>query len=146
MVAVLAVPNPDQPQTLPGSIQSGIPQSQSTNSMASLVTATIEDESSLGKPPYMPSRKSSLGEEEEWIVQDQSTSAVHQSLTVSPILDKKVYPFGQANIDHPQSSSTVDSSHPSTPVRRIYLYNKPVNQARKQKRAVVVHSDAVRTL
>uniref|UniRef100_A0A7S4AQE9 Uncharacterized protein n=1 Tax=Pseudo-nitzschia australis TaxID=44445 RepID=A0A7S4AQE9_9STRA len=123
MIAVLAVPNPKQPQSLTGT--GGIPRPQSTNSMSSLMTATIEDESSHGRPSFIPSRKSSLGGEEDWIVQDHS---VFTGQHITP------------NSDHFQPNSTIDSSQSSTPARRIYLYNKPQNQTRKQKRSVVVHS------
>ena len=139
VIAVLAVPNPKQPQIVTSSC--GIPRPQSTNSIASLATATLEDESSHGKPPFIPSRKSSFGEEEEWIVQDHTGFAGQQT---APILDKNIAPFGPTTLENLQSNLTVDSSQPSTPVRRIYLYNKPQHQTRKYRRAVVVHSDAVR--
>ena len=144
VIAVLAVPNPKQPQSLTSC--GGIPRPQSTNSIGSLATATLEDESSHGKPPFVPlisSRKSSLGEEEEWIVQDD-TSFVGQQTT--PILDKKIAPFGKKNPENLESNLTIDSSQPSTPVRRVYLYNKPQHQTRRQRRAVVVHSEEVRSI
>ena len=136
MVAVLAVPNPKQLQA--STSVGGLPRSQSLNSVASLVTATVEDESSLGRP----SRKSSLGGEDEWIVQDHSIFAGQDNAPV--FVDKKTLSSGQSDPEDVQPNATLDSSsQSSTPVRRIFLYNKPQKQTRKQRRAVVVHSGHV---
>ena len=138
VIAVLAVPNYKQSQSLPGS--GGIPQPQSMNSIASLATATLEDESS-GKSPFIQSRKSSIGEEDDWIFQDHAQQMI-------PILDKipGIVPNYSENLplNLPLDSSL--TSHPLTPARRIPLYNKPHHKTRKQKRTVVVHSDAVRRM
>lgn len=132
MIAVLAIPNPKQTE---GSSKSLARQRvQSMNSIVSLVTATSDEEFGISKPPFIPSsRKSSLGEEEDWTIQTPSSMVVQNNTT---LLDKKM-----------ESNHSVDSSQPPSPARMIYLYNKPHHQTRKQKRAVIVHSDAVsRTL
>jgi hypothetical protein len=130
VIAVLAVPNPKQPQNVTSTGSGGIPRPQSTASIGSMVSATLEDESSHGK--FVSSRKSSFGGEDEWIVQDHIGSNAKQTV---PILD---------NLNLPLDPSAESQS--STPVRRIYLYNKPQHQTRKQRRTVVVHSDAVRRI
>jgi len=132
MIAVLAVPNPKQPESSTKNL--GRQRVQSLNSIASLITSTSEDESSIGKPPFIPSRKSSLGEEEEWTIQTPS-SLTGQQIAISQ--------SGQTNpeIFH-QSNLSIDSLQPPSPARTIYLYNKPEHRTRKQKRAVVVHSNS----
>ena len=134
MIAVLAIPNPKQIDS--GTKTLARQRVQSLNSIASLVTATSENEFSIEKPPFIPSRKSSLGEEEEWTIQTPSSITGQQA---AQILDKK---SAHSETFH-QSSMSIDSSQPASPARTIYLYNKPHHQTRKQKRAVVVHSDAV---
>lgn len=93
------------------------------NSISSLVTATSEDEFVVGKPPFIPSRKSSLGEEEEWNIQTPSSMTVQQPEMFQ------------------QSNNSIDLSQPQSPARTILLYSKPNNHTRKQRRAVVVHSE-----
>lgn len=139
MIAVLAIPNPKQPDSATKNL--GRQRVQSTNSITSLVTAATEDEFSIGKPPFIPSRKSSLAEEEEWTIQTPSSMAGQQTALM---LDKKTSNLGPLNLEllH-QSNHGTDSSQPPSPARTIYLYNKPHHQTRKQRRAVVVHSDAV---
>ena len=128
MIAVLAIPNPKQPE----SKSLGRQRVQSMNSISSLVTATSDDEFAIGKPPFIPSRKSSLGEEEEWHIQTPSGMTMQQAT------------HGMTNPEMlQQSSHSIDSSQPQSPARIQYLYNKPHNHTRKQRRAVVVHSDAV---
>merc|ERR1712238_165244 len=131
VIAVLAVPNPKQPQSL---FNNGMPRPQSTNSIASQET-TLEDESSHSKPPFVSSRKSSLGEETEWIVQDHAENIAKQT-TFEPT---------NTSTENLLLDLTLDSSpafQSSTPVRRINLYNKPHHQTRKIKRTVVVQSNA----
>ena len=136
MIAVLAVPNPKQLESSTKNL--GRQRVQSLNSITSLATGPSEDEFSLGKPPFTPSRKSSLGEEEEWTIHTPSTLTGHQT---TPVLDKKASQSGPIN---PDSNPSIDDySQPPSPARTIYLYNKPQYQTRKQKRAVVLHSDAV---
>ncbi len=128
MIAVLAIPNPKQPENK----SLGRQRVQSLNSISSLVTATSEDEFAIGKPPFIPSRKSSLGEEEDWNIQTPSSMTMQQGtqgMTIPEIFQ--------------QSSHNIDSSQPQSPARIQYLYSKTHNHARKQRRAVVVHSDAV---
>lgn len=139
MIAVLAIPNPKQLESSTKNL--GRQRVQSMNSIASLVTAHSEDEFSIGKPPFIPSRKSSLGEEEGWTIQTPSSVTAQQTAL---IFDKKVSQFGPTNPESfHQSNPSIDSSQPPSPARTIYLYDKPQHQTRKQKRAVVVHSDAV---
>jgi hypothetical protein len=130
VIAVLAVPNPKQLPNLTGTGSGGIPRTQSTASIGSMVSATLEDESSHGK--FVSSRKSSFGGEDEWIVQDHFGRNAKQTV---PVLDP---------LNLPLDSSAESQS--LTPVRRIYLYNKPQHQTKKQRRTVVVHSDAVRRI
>ena len=127
MIAVLAIPNPKQTES--SSKNFARQRVQSMNSIVSMVTATSEDELGIAKPPFIPSRKSSLGEEEDWTIHTPSSMVVQNPV---PIIDKKI-----------ESNHNVDSSQPPSPARMIYLYNKPHQQTRKQKRAVIVHSDAV---
>ena len=134
VIAVLAVPNSRQPLSAP--TNSGIPRPQSMNSIASQASVTIEDESS-GKSPFIQSRKSSIGEEDEWIFQDHAQHMI-------PILDKTP-PF-EPNIPLNLALDSSSASHPLAPARRISLYNKPQHKTRKQKRTVVVHSEAVRCM
>lgn len=136
MIAVLAIPNPKQ---LESSTKSFGKRVQSLNSIASLVS---EDEISIGKPPFIPSRKSSLGEEEDWTIQTPSSVTGQQNALT---LDKKASQFAATNSEvFHQSSLSIDSSQPQSPARTIYLYNKPHHQTRKHRRSVVVHSDTVR--
>ena len=132
MIAVLAIPNPKQTES--SSKNFARQRVQSMNSIVSMVTATSEDEFGGAKPPFIPSsRKSSLGEEEEWTIHTPSSMVVQNTVTKP---DKKI-----------ESNQSVDPSQPPSPARMIYLYNKPHQQTRKQKRAVIVHSEAVgRTL
>ena len=128
MIAVLAIPNPKQPESTNKSLARQ--RVQSMNSISSLVTATSEDEFVIGKPPFIPSRKSSLEEEEEWNIQTPSSMTVQQTTP------------GMTNPEtiH-QSNNSIDTSQPQSPARTILLYSKPNNHARKQRRAVVVHSE-----
>merc|ERR1719343_1194157 len=82
MIACLAIPYPKQIDSSTKSF--GRQRVQSSNSIASLVTTTSEDEGSIGKPPFIPSRKSSLGEDEEWTVQTPSSlPSYHQQKNVT---------------------------------------------------------------
>ncbi|KAL3915591.1 MAG: hypothetical protein SGILL_005577 [Bacillariaceae sp.] len=127
LIAVLAVPVPKQSSDgIRESVASTqLPRPQSTNSLASV---QFEEELSRAvKPPLIPSRKSSLGEEDDWVVQDPAI---------------KNLPPGTLHVppEMPQVPSQSPSSS-STPVRRIPLY-KSQQQSRTQKRTVVVHCDA----
>jgi len=136
VIAVLAVPNPKQPQSL---VNNGMPRPQSTNSIASQGT-TLEDESSHSKPPFVSSRKSSLGEETEWIVQDQMENIAKQTIDKISSFEPTDTSTENLLLDLTLDSSPAFQS--STPVRRINLYNKPHHQTRKIKRTVVVQSNA----
>jgi len=139
MIAVLAIPNPRQTENSTKNIAQR--RVHSTNSLTSMVTSTSEEEFSIGKPPYIPSRKSSLGEEEEWAVGTRCSVTGQQSPFVH---DKKPSQSGSVNLGmFPQSNPSIESSEPPSPARTVYLYNKLQNQSRKQRRAVVIHSDAV---
>lgn len=120
MIAVLAVPHPKElkPST-------GISRLHRTLSMSSIrtVASTLDDEYANGRLSLMPSRNSSIGEEEE---------RFHPNTFVRDEI--------QTDTDVLQSEEkTADS--PRT-ARTIYLYDKQHLKPRKQKRAVVVHSHA----
>ena len=140
MIACLAIPYPKQIDSSTKSF--GRQRVQSSNSIASLVTTTSEDEGSIGKPPFIPSRKSSLGEEEEWTVQTPSSLPSHQQQKNMTNLDKKGLHVGPANPEMLHYCNTSIDSTPS-PARTIYLYNKPQRLSRKSRRAIVVSSNAV---
>ena len=138
MIAVLAIPNPKQVENSTKSLETQ--RNQSLNSITSLVTPAFEDEGSTGKHPFIPSRKSSLGEEEDWTVQTLSSLPGDQQQN----LEKSASHAGPTNTEmFHQSSMSIDSQQPPSPARTIYLYNKPQHQTRKLRRAVVVHSNAV---
>lgn len=139
LIAVLAVPVP----------KSGIPCGRSTtntsfvrlHSTNSLCSMQMDEGSSTGgKPPLIPSsRKSSIGEEEDWIFQDPSSA---------PNIANKTPPLGpmqSATLHVPPDLAFDDVDHSpsasSTPVRRIPLY-KSQQQTRTQKRTILVHSDS----
>mmetsp|Transcript_25324 Transcript_25324/g.59275 ORF Transcript_25324/g.59275 Transcript_25324/m.59275 type:complete len:879 (-) Transcript_25324:2979-5615(-) len=139
MIAVLAIPNPKQMEHSTKSLERQ--RVRSLNSIATLATATSEDEGSTGKHPLISSRKSSLGEEEDWTVQTPSSFPGNQQQNITN-LDKNASLVGSTNLEmFHHSNISFDSTQPPNPTRTIYLYNKPQHQTRRLRRAVVVHSN-----
>lgn len=138
MIAVLAIPNPKRVESAAKGL--GRQRVQSLNSIASLVTSASDDEYSTGKPPFVLSRKSSLGEDEEWTIQTPSSLGWGQQQIEQTLEKKRPHPEPKNLEMLHQSNPTMDSAQPPSPARMIYLYNKPQHQSRKSRRAVVVHS------
>jgi cytidine deaminase len=133
LIAVLAVPVPKSTSS-GGRIvaNASFVRPHSSNSLGS-IQQMDENSSHSGKPPLIPSRKSSIGEEEDWIFQDSSAAAMNKSPALNPIPSATLHvppDLSQAG-DHSPSAS-------STPIRRISLY-KSQQQTRAHKRTVLVH-------
>jgi cytidine deaminase len=134
LIAVLAVPVPKRNSSAINIVTGWLPRLHSAHSMSSLQYE--EDGSQSSKPPMNPSRKSSLGEEEDWINQDHSgMSVMHKNFSFGGV------PSGTLHVPAGMSQQPPNPpSEASTPVRRIPLY-KSQQQSITQKRTVVVHSD-----
>jgi hypothetical protein len=129
LIAVLSVPVPKQENSSAASV--AIERPQSTNSLTSLYLD--EDFTQSGR---IPSRKSSLGEEEDWVFQDPSaTHSMNKSPTIGPMS------HGALNVLSGLSQEPSNSPSSLAPARIISLY-KSQQQHRRQKRTVVVNSDA----
>jgi hypothetical protein len=181
LIAVLAVPSPESWNSR-GAAGVALPRQPSTLSLASLPTTTNQDDfppntSSTGwtagrnpvtisevflnssgsslKPSLIPSRKSSIGDDDEWIFQDPNAAAAatapwaaesamthlatHHSKTATNSLT-----FASTVKNSPHVEPTGSGS--STPARRIPLY-KPHHKAKQEpKLMVVVHSHVVRII
>jgi hypothetical protein len=144
LIAVLAVPLPDQVVSGSNS-NTDLHRVASTNSLA---TGYSLDDSIHNRPPLNPSsRKSSVGDEEDWVLQDTATTfggggGGPITLKTPPIGPLPLPPTGGVLTLPPELSLEASASGTSTPVRRISLY-KSQQQPRKQKRTVVINSDTV---
>lgn len=175
LIAVLAVPNPESWNAVGDG--NGLLRQPSTLSLASLPTAAKEDDASQNasrttrtaahspvhdselllsnkilsiKPPWVPSRKCSLGDEDEWILQDANAAASSASGTELSMAHPTSLYMRTSTTEPPQYATTKSShaeptaSGSSTPARRIPLY-KPHHKAKQEaKLMVVVHSNVVR--
>jgi hypothetical protein len=131
LIAVLAVPLTKQPTVVNGI--AGIPRQSSTNSLSSFPVST-EDDFNHNRPPFMPSsRKSSIGDEDDYSTGPFSI----QTPPIGPIPSNAAAGLPPSfNLDHAPSPS-------ATPARRISLYKTNQQSRKQQKRTVVVHTDVV---
>jgi A distinct subfamily of CDD/CDA-like deaminases len=156
LIAVLAVPNPPQGTNAgvdtDGSTSRPLSRPISTVSLSSQLQMTSQHNTSTTetdtkkylRPPLVPSRKSSLGNEEEWLQQDTSSTLIPR-VGGAPII-LKTPPIGPIPAGDLPSGLALDSqgdgssaSAPPTPARHISLYDKT-----RHKRRVIVRSETVR--
>mmetsp|Transcript_14252 Transcript_14252/g.33116 ORF Transcript_14252/g.33116 Transcript_14252/m.33116 type:complete len:824 (-) Transcript_14252:1509-3980(-) len=80
------------------------------------------------------SRKSSIGQEDDWVIQDHS-----YFLPTAPLLEEQKTLSSSKSYPNLFLESSQHIESPS-PARKTYLYNTPSSPSRRHKRAVVVHS------
>ncbi|KAG7367130.1 CDD/CDA-like deaminase [Nitzschia inconspicua] len=136
LIAVLAVPV-SKSSTTGGknTANASFARPHSTNSLGSV---QMDESSSYsgGKPPLNPSRKSSIGEEEDWIFQDPTSAGVsNKTSTIGEVQSAILH----VPLDIPRDVENSPSAS-ATPLRRISLY-KSQQHTRTHKRTVLVHSD-----